>query len=250
MEMKFDEGVTYSPSGGDHVVWLQAAQAPDSCTPPAAISPFQAVAATLILGTALCMGAEAITGQMPHFGTSPLVEDQRPVVGERAARGPVQRTSAYRRLLVGSFAEQARGVMSALALTKAQLAGVLGVTRPTVYEWLGGKDPSPGKAARLTMILRLLARAGVSGEKPLNARFVRHATNERGPSLLEMLTAAELDQGEIERSIREAKALGEEAESRRTKREERLRALGFEEPTEEQRRDNLNHVVAMLDWPK
>lgn len=105
--------------------------------------------------------------------------------------------------------------MEARSLTKAQLAGVLGVSRPTIHEWLAGKEPSPGKAARLTMILRLLARAGVSGEKPLNVRFVRHATNERGPSLLEMLTAAELDQGEIEKSIREAKALGEEAESSR-----------------------------------
>jgi transcriptional regulator with XRE-family HTH domain len=250
MEMNSDEGVTYSPSGGDHVVWLQGVQAPDSCTLPAAISPFPAVAATLILGTALCVGAEAIAGQMPHFGTSPLVEDQRPVVEERAATGPVQRTTTYRRLLVGSFAEQARGVMAALALTKAQLAGVLGVTRPTVYEWLGGKEPSPGKAARLTLILRLLARAGVSGEKPLNARFVRHATNERGSSLLAMLCAAELDQDEIEKSIREARDLGEEAESHRMKREGRLRARGFEDPTEEQRRDNLNNVVAMLDWPK
>ena len=205
MEMKSDEGVTYSPSGGDHLVWLQGVQAPDSCTPPAVISPFQAVAATLILGTALCMGAEAIAGQMPHFGTSPLVEDQRPVVEERPATGPAQRTTSYRRLLVGSFAEQTRGVMAALALTKVQFAGILGVTRPTIYEWLGGKEPSPGKAARLTMILRLLARAGVSGEKPLNARFVRHAINELGPSLLEMLTAAELDQGEIENTIREAR---------------------------------------------
>jgi transcriptional regulator with XRE-family HTH domain len=250
MEMKSDEGVTYSPSGGDHAVWLQAVQAPDSCTPPTAITPLQAVAATLLLGTALCMGAEAIAGQMPHFGTSPLVQDQRPVVEEKVTTDSAQRTSAYRRLLVGSFAEQARGVMAALALTKAQLAGVLGVTRPTVYEWLGGKEPSPGKAGRLTTILRLLARSGVSGEAPLNARFVRHATNERGPSLLEMLTAAELDQGEIEKSIREARTLGEEAESRRTNREERLRAHGFEDPTEEQRRDNLNNVVAMLDWPK
>ena len=152
--------------------------------------------------------------------------------------------------MAASFCDRVREVMAALSLTKAQLAGVLGVSRPTIHEWLAGKEPSPGKAAPLPMILRLLARAGVSGEKPLNAQFVRHAANERGPSLLEMLTAADLDQVEIEKAIREAKALGEEAEGRRTKREERLRALGFEEPTEEQRRDSLNNVVAMLDWPK
>lgn len=50
--------------------------------------------------------------------------------------------------------------------------------------------------------------------------------------------------------VREAKALGEEAESRRVSREDRLRALGFEEPSEEQRREQLARNVAMRDWPK
>lgn len=30
----------------------------------------------------------------------------------------------------------------------------------------------------------------------------------------------------------------------------RLRALGYEEPTNEQRKDNLAKNVALLDWPK
>jgi hypothetical protein len=127
---------------------------------------------------------------------------------------------------------------------------VLGVTRPTIYEWLGGKDPSPGNAARLSTVLRLLARAGISSELPLNARFVRHAIHERSPSLVELLCAEELDQAKIEDMLREAVALGEEAESRRTAREERLRALGYKELSDEQRRDQLNRTVAMLDWPK
>jgi hypothetical protein len=50
--------------------------------------------------------------------------------------------------------------------------------------------------------------------------------------------------------IVEARALGKEAESRRTRREDRLRALGYEDASNEQRRDQMNQTVAMLDWPK
>ena len=41
-----------------------------------------------------------------------------------------------------------------------------------------------------------------------------------------------------------------DAESRRISREDRLRALGFEEPTAEQRKENLALNVALRDWPK
>ena len=41
-----------------------------------------------------------------------------------------------------------------------------------------------------------------------------------------------------------------DAESRRVSRETRLRALGFEEPTAEQRKENLALNVALRDWPK
>jgi Spy/CpxP family protein refolding chaperone len=79
---------------------------------------------------------------------------------------------------------------------------------------------------------------------------VRHAIHERSSSLIELLCAEELGEAKIEAMLREAVALGEEAESRRASREDRLRSLGYEEPSPEQRRDQLNQAVAMLDWPK
>lgn len=39
-------------------------------------------------------------------------------------------------------------------------------------------------------------------------------------------------------------------EPRRVAREERLRALGFEEPSDEERREQLARNVAMLNWPQ
>jgi len=90
----------------------------------------------------------------------------------------------------------------------------------------------------------------MSSEAPLNARFVRHAIPERSSSLIELLCAEELDEAKIEDMLREAGALGEEAESRRVSREDRLRSLGYQEQSPEQRREQLNQTVAMLDWPK
>lgn len=41
-----------------------------------------------------------------------------------------------------------------------------------------------------------------------------------------------------------------DAESRRVAREDRLRALGFDEPSDEQRKENLALNVALREWPK
>lgn len=41
-----------------------------------------------------------------------------------------------------------------------------------------------------------------------------------------------------------------DAEGRRVAREDRLRALGFEEPTAEQRKENLALNIALREWPK
>jgi len=149
-----------------------------------------------------------------------------------------------------SVADQAREVLAALSLNKSQLAEVLGVSRPTLYDWLEGKEPNASNAQRLTRLLRLLGRAGVMSSTPLNARFVRHALTEGGTSLLAALRAETLDERAISSLLSEARSLGERAESRRTAREDRLRSLGFEEPSAEQRREQLARNVAMRDWPK
>jgi transcriptional regulator with XRE-family HTH domain len=250
MEVNSYTDAAYSPSGGDVAVWLPKTDGSSSGTSSVVVTPFRRLVASFALGTSLCLAPEACAMQMPNFGTSPLVDDARPTMEPAADTRPADRASTYRRLLVGSVADQAREAMAALSLTKSQLADVLRVSRPTVYDWLGGKEPSPGNAGRLSAVLRLLARAGVSSEAPLNARFVRHAIDERNPSLIELLSAEQLNESQIEGMIVEARALGEEAESRRTRREDRLRALGYEDASNEQRRDQMNQTVAMLDWPK
>lgn len=192
---------------------------------------------------------------LPHVGTSPAVFDSRGLVRSfsapaREAPSEGTRTTTRQAVLRMSSADQAREVMAALNLNKTQLADVLGVSRPTLYDWLDGKEPNASNAQRLTTLLRLLASAGVTSASPLSPRFLRQSLSEGGTPLLEALSAESIDEQLVSSLVREAKALGEEAESRRVSREDRLRALGFEEPSEEQRREQLARNVAMRDWPK
>jgi transcriptional regulator with XRE-family HTH domain len=250
MEMNLGADVDYVPSGGDLAISQRTFQDAPSGTCSVVVVPARSLLASVVFGTSIFLTPPAMAAALPHFGTSPSVEDLRPAVTVAAVPRSTDQGSIYRQILVQSFGHQAKEAMTALSLTKSQLAGVLRVSRPTVYAWLGGKEPSPGNADRLTAVLRLLARAGMSSEAPLNARFVRHAIHERSSSLIELLCAEELDEAKIEDMLREAGALGEEAESRRVSREDRLRSLGYQEQSPEQRREQLNQTVAMLDWPK
>jgi transcriptional regulator with XRE-family HTH domain len=238
----------YQPSGGD--ISNRLLQDAPSGAYEMRIEPSRSLLGAMSLGTHLILTAPAMAAAMPHFGTSPMVEDRRETVTVAANPRSVDLGSSYRQMVVQSFGQQAKEAMAALSLTKSQLAGVLRVSRPTIYEWLSGKDANPANAARLTAVLRMLARAGITSEAPLNTRFVRHAIDEKNASLLDLLSADELDEKTIEDMLREAATLGNEAESRRIGRENRLRALGYEDQSPEQRRDNLNHTVAMLEWPK
>jgi hypothetical protein len=145
--------------------------------------------------------------------------------------------------------EQLQDVQAALALNKSELAAMLGVARPTIYEWLAGKDPSAANSTRLTRILRALRRAGVSGSRPLNARFVR-APREDGATLLSALGAETLDESVVARMLRETREQGDAADRARLARETGRRERGYEVPTVDERRESLAGIVAELPWPK
>ncbi len=196
---------------------------------------------------------------LPHVGTSPAVFDSRGIVRSAPASAsapapkvPAEsaRTTTRHAVLRMSPADQALELMAALNLNKTQLAEVLRVSRPTVYDWLDGKEPNAANAQRLTALVRLLVNAGVSAAASISPRFTRESLADGEPSLLELLEADSLDQTRIAKVLACAKALEDEADGARLAREDRLRALGFEEPTAGQRTANLALDAALRDWPK
>ena len=179
---------------------------------------------------------------LPHVGSSPLIVDRRSM-----ARTPAMINTW---LSAGGFdavpvADQLKELRSALSLNKSQLARILQVTRPTIYEWYEGKEPNATNSERIRTLLRVLVRGAVSGARPLNARFVRQPAGLAEPSLLDLLCEDRLDQEHVARALKRARNLGAAAFRKRKNREDRLRALGFEDPSGDQRKELLARNVAL-----
>ena len=183
---------------------------------------------------------------LPHVGSSSLIVDRRFVkhaTGRLIARRSVDWCQGF------PVVDQLKELRAALSLNKSQLARILRVTRPTLYEWYQGKEPNATNSARIHTLLRVLTRAAVSGTRPLNARFIRQSTNFDEPSVLDLLCDERLNEKRVLRALEQVRDLGAAAARSRAAREERLRALGFEDPGAEQRKENLARNVALQDWP-
>ena len=137
------------------------------------------------------------------------------------------------------IARQVRELQAALSVNKSELARILRVSRPTVYDWLDGGEPNVDNRSRIRTLVGLVAACRVSANKPLFPRFVRSAVEPGDRSLLELLAAEMIDEVAAKSVIRRAKELGDAVDGEREEREARLREAGFEEADAEQRRGNL-----------
>ena len=148
------------------------------------------------------------------------------------------------------IARQVRELQAALSVNKPELARILRVSRPTVYDWLDGGEPNADNRSRIRTLLRLVSESRVSANNPLFPRFVRSVIESGDRSLLELLGEEMIDEVAAKSVIRRAKALGDAVDGEREEREARLREAGFEEPDAEQRRANVATNVGLMEWPR
>ena len=146
-------------------------------------------------------------------------------------------------------ADQVRELQTALSVNKSELARILRVSRPTVYDWLDDGQPNAGNRARIRTLLRLLRESGVTAANPLFPRFVRSALEPGDRPLLDVLVEETIDEAAVRSAVGRVKGLGDAIDSEREEREARLRGAGFEEPDAEQRKANLATNVALMKWP-
>ena len=147
-------------------------------------------------------------------------------------------------------ARQVRELQAALSVNKSELARILRVTRPTVYDWLDGGEPNADNVARIRTLVRLFSEARVSANNPLLPRFVRSPLEPGDQALVDLLCEETITEAIVKKLIHRAKALGDAMDTQREMREARLRAAGFEEPDADQRTANLAANTALMAWPR
>ena len=147
-------------------------------------------------------------------------------------------------------ADQVRELQTALSVNKSELARILRVSRPTVYDWLDDGQPNPGNVSRIRTLWRMLRESRVTSANPLFPRFVRSALEPGGRALLDVLAEETIDEAAVRSAVGRAKALGDAIDAEREEREARLRDAGFEAPDAEQRKANLATNVALMEWPR
>ena len=106
-------------------------------------------------------------------------------------------------------ADQVRELQTALSVNKSELARILRVSRPTVYDWLDDGQPNADNVSRIRTLLRLLWESRVRPANPLFPRFVRSALEPGDRPLLDVLAEETIDEAAVWSAVGRAKGLGD-----------------------------------------
>jgi transcriptional regulator with XRE-family HTH domain len=177
---------------------------------------------------------------IPALGTSTLVLDRRALPRQAAPR-PLP-------LSLRPTPEQLQVISQVLGLSKSELARVMRITRPPLYDWLKGKSaPKDENARRLNTIAKLMDMVAPEDGRPLFSLFVTEPLQEGSPSLLECLQQESLDPPLLERLMLAAREMT-------AQRDQRLSAFEAEaaprSSTPKSRDTRLDLNLTQLEWDK
>lgn len=126
---------------------------------------------------------------LPAMGTSPLILDNRPFPK------CVTATSKPSLVSLRPTTEQLQVISQVLSLSRTDLARVMRISRPPLYDWLKGKNaPKDENARRLNTIARLVDEVARADNRPIFSLFVTEPLEAGVPSIFECLQQEVLDQ--------------------------------------------------------
>ena len=177
---------------------------------------------------------------LPTVGTSPMVLDRRMAV--RLSPPPAPKVSHR------PTAEQLQIIGQVLSLSKSELARVMRITRPPLYDWIKGKSvPKDENVRRLNSIAMLVDEVLTPDERPLFSTFVSEPIEPGASSILEYLQQENLDQAALGALLGKARALT-------TQRDLRLAAMDREarqkETSAEAQQALLDVNLTLQEWDK
>ncbi len=181
---------------------------------------------------------------LPFFtvGTSTTIVDQRPTL-RHATPNPSLATAGLR-----STTEQLQIISHVLGLSKSELAKVMRIARPSLYDWLNGKsEPKDENARRLSTITGIVNRVTHGDSQRVFSLFVTNPLEDGEPSILEYLQREVLESTLIEGLL--ATAL-----ERTVLRDQRLAKFERETRTVRQspalREARLDRNLTLAEWDK
>ena len=143
------------------------------------------------------------------------------------------------RMPVASAKDQVSMIKIQLGLSVSDLANVLQVRRPTVYQWLSGSEPRRNNLARLNSLYKVaLEWRELSNEKP--GTYIK-ASMLDGRSLMDLLCEDEININQISAllyRINERLSSEAPAKSRRSIAK-RLSQKGYDQPSKDEQNENL-----------
>lgn len=144
-----------------------------------------------------------------------------------------------------SAPERILDILRFLGLTKTQLKDLCGVSRQTLYDWIGGKfEPEEAKSQRLRELHALALEFAQCAKTPLRAALLTEPVS-RGQSLLELLAKPRLESGRLREALHDLAELN----ARRDARSARglLERRGHPPVTREAGEENLEQNLRTLE---
>jgi hypothetical protein len=197
-----------------------------------------ATSAGLAPGAAFGYGVPTDLSVLPSPRTSSSAPDQ----------GAMKRRQVHQRALTTTIGAQAREALAALAISKSQMAAILGIERPHLYAWLADKVDRPAKGDRLRTLLGLLAAAGIGSSAPLRGHLVTEPLEPGARPLLELLKGKDLAAPEIAAALASAARLTRAIDDAAARRIAQMRASGHKPPTDDEAQSTLDATLQGMEW--